>query len=140
MEEALDINQNEDIFLWIDDFGLMLPHPESLSKAQITFIRYRDCKIRLSAKKWDLYLQSVSDFIQEIQDLGEPKTVSDLQKYICSLNWMRTSISHYNREDERSTECFRLIIEKLGSNNKKILARRLLSPFLEWDDAAKLFF
>jgi hypothetical protein len=153
MEEALDLHQRDDLLLWVDDILAHASSPKELVESlNYVFRRCRDRKIRLSAKKCDLFLRSVTwcgrnissdgirfdpEYIQGIQNLDEPKTVGDLQKYICSLNWIRTCIPHYNQEVEPLTECLRLIIEKIGTNKKNILARRMLSQFMEWDDAAK---
>ena len=153
MEEALSVSERSDLLIWIDDIlthsatcqGLL----ESLSHC---FRCCRNHKIRLSARKCDLFLESVTwcgrqisskgigydpQYIQGLIDLDFPETVGDLQQYICSLNWMRSTIPHYNREMEPLQNCLKDIVSKIGSNKKKVLARRQLSNYIEWDDVVR---
>jgi transposase InsO family protein len=150
MEEALEMDKRDDLLLWVDD---ILAHattlPELFDSLEHIFRSCRDRKIRLSARKCDLYLKKVTwcgrtissegisfdpEYIQGIQDLNLPQTVGDLQQYVCSLNWIRSCIPHYNQEIEPLAECLREIIVKVGTNKKKVLVNRKLSHFQEWNE------
>jgi transposase InsO family protein len=150
MEEALEIEQRDDILLWVDDILSHGSTPRELIESLAHIFRCcRNRRIRLSAKKCDLYLRRVTwcgrtissdgvgfdpEYIQGVLNLDVPKTVGDLQQYVCSLNWIRSSIPHYNKEVEPLSECLREIVGKVGSNKKRILSNRKLSLFQEWDD------
>ena len=151
MEEALDIGSREDILLWVDD---ILSHakslPELLASLEYIFKCCRERKIRLSAKKCNLYMTEVTwcgrtisergvgfdpEYIQGIKDLELPKSVGDLQQFICSMNWVRSSIPNYASEMAKLTECLQQITSKIGTTKKRVLERRQLNQYSEWSDA-----
>jgi hypothetical protein len=135
MEEALEIHDRDDLLLWVDDILSHAPTPAELLKSiEHIFRCCRNRKIRLSAWKCDLYLTTVTwcgkiisskgvgfnpEYIQGILHLDYPQTVADLQQYVCSMNWVRNSIPHYNEEMHPLLECLRIIIGRIGSNKKK---------------------
>ena len=153
MEEALDIHSRDDLLLWVDDVLSHASTPEKLLDSLAYIFRCcRDRKICLSARKCELYLTEVTwcgrtisskgigfnpEYIQGIKDLEYPKTVGDLQKYICSMNWIRSAIPNYNAHMANLMDCLRVIIAKIGSNKKKVLDRRPLSQYEEWNDDIK---
>lgn len=146
----MDMSNREDLLLWVDDILAHSSSPrELLASLDHIFRCCLDRNIRLSAWKCDLFLKSVTwcgrkissegigfdpEYIQGIQDLDTPKTVGDLQQYICSLNWIRSCIPHYNREIDPFSDCLREIVAKIGSNKKKVLANRKLAQYEEWNE------
>jgi hypothetical protein len=150
MEEALNINDRDDLLLWVDDILAHATTPrELLSSLEHIFRCCRDRNICLSARKCDLYLKEVTwcgrtissrgigfdpEYIQGIENLEIPKTVGDLQQFICSMNWVRSTIPHYNMHMHPLTECLQNIEATIGSNKKKILGKRNLSDYTEWDE------
>jgi hypothetical protein len=150
MEEALDLHSREDLLLWVDDILAHADTPEKLLESLAYVFRCcRDRKICLSAKKCDLFLKEVTwcgrtissegigydpAYVQGILDLDLPKTVGDLQQFICSMNWIRSTIPHYNEHMASLVDCLRDIVSKVGSNKKKVLDRRFLVNYEEWNE------
>ncbi len=60
-------------------------------------------------------------YVQGILKLDLPKTVGDLQQFICSMNWIRSAIPDTMA---KLSDCLRDIVSKIGSNKKKVLDRR----------------
>jgi hypothetical protein len=43
------------------------------------------------------------------------------------MNWVRSTLPHYNEKMAMLSDCLRDIVSKIGSNKKKVLDRRLLA-------------
>jgi hypothetical protein len=82
-------------------------------------------------------LIETSALIQGILDLEFPKTVGDLKQFVCSMNWVRSSIPHYNEKTSLLTDCLREIEATIGTNKKRVLDKRDLSNYSEWNEEAK---
>ncbi len=150
MEEALEIHSRDDLLLWVDDILSHADVPEKLLESLAYVFRCcRHRKIVLSAKKCELFLREVTwcgrtissggigfdpAYVQGILELDLPKTVGDLQQFICSMNWVRSTIPHYNDKMAKLSDCLRDIVSKIGSNKKKVLDRRLLANYEEWSE------
>lgn len=153
MEEALSIKDRDDLLLWVDDILAHAATPQGLLQSlEHTFKSCRDRKICLSARKCDLFLKQVTwcgrtissegvgfdpSYIQGVFDLELPQTVGDLQQFICGMNWVRSTIPNYNTHMAILLNCLKDISAKIGTNKKKILHRRLLSQYEEWEETAK---
>ena len=156
MEEALNIQDRNDILLWVDD---ILAHTETaeqlLESLKHIFQCCRERKICLSAKKCDLFLEDVTwcgrtisekgvgysnEYIQGILDLEMPKTVGDLQQFICSMNWVRSSIPNFITHMEPLSCCLQSLETLIGTTKKKVLQRRNLSQYEQWNEEKKKAF
>jgi hypothetical protein len=80
------------------------------------------------------------EYIQGILDLEIPKTVRELQQFICSMNWVRGSIPHFNKHMELLCNCLKELETTIGSSKKKVLERRQLSQYEQWNDETKKSF
>lgn len=156
MEDALHIHDRDDLILWVDD---ILAYGRDVSSLIDTLEYVFQCcverNILLSAHKCELYLEDVSwcgrlinaqgiqfdpAYLQGIESIDFPKTVGDLQQFICSMNWIRSSIPRYNEEMFALQECLKQLTSIIGSNKKAVLARRQLSSYDIWNDEIKQAF
>ena len=155
MEEALDMNRHDDCLLWVDD---ILAHATDCESHLMSLRRIFDCckqrRIKLSATKCDLYMTKVTwcgreisergvsfdpEYVRGLQEMPEPNTVADVQQWVCSLNWMRSSIPNFSRHIGPLQEKLKLLIQKIGSSKSQVLKRRKLTKFPEiWNMHARL--
>lgn len=61
--------------------------------------------------------------------MEEPSTAADLQRYLCGLNWMRTSIPAFARLAEPLLQLLRTCQERCGGLTKQKLRSVRLRPF-----------
>ena len=70
-------------------------------------------------------------YMQGLQDIQTPKTVADLQQWLCALNWIQSSIPHFAAETEPLRACLNSCVQTIGSSKKRKLRKYLLERFLE---------
>jgi hypothetical protein len=127
------------LLVWLDDLlGYVTDPKDIVSLLRKVLVICRTRGLKLNPKKCQFWLVEAlwcgrivsgtgvrhnPDRVQALQQLPSPSTGSDLQQFICAVNWMRTSIPGFNKLVQPLQALMERVYAAAGGRTKRKAAK-----------------